>query len=87
MTSKCNYKFFTTTTAPGSFTLLIFFVLHELHCSGSEEVYTNLLHRLGSELILQLMVQLLTERKLLFVSVMPDILVDTIQQLITVRWM
>ncbi|VDK36458.1 unnamed protein product [Taenia asiatica] len=58
--------------------------------SSSGEPYAHLLHRLGSELTLQLMVQLLTEQKLLFVSVMPDFLVDTIQQLITLihplRW-
>ncbi|VDM24571.1 unnamed protein product [Hydatigera taeniaeformis] len=58
--------------------------------SSSGEPYAQLLRRLGSELTLQLMVQLLTEQKLLFVSVMPDLLVDTIQQLITLihplRW-
>ncbi|KAH9279433.1 C-myc promoter-binding protein [Echinococcus granulosus] len=60
------------------------------HLSSSGEPFAHLLHRLGSELTLQLMVQLLTEQKLLFVSVMPDLLVDTIQQLITLihplRW-
>lgn len=54
-------------------------------CSSSGEPYAQLLHRLGSELTLQLMVQLLTEQKLLFVSVMPDLLVNIIQQLIMVR--
>uniref|UniRef100_A0A5K3FF99 UDENN domain-containing protein n=2 Tax=Mesocestoides corti TaxID=53468 RepID=A0A5K3FF99_MESCO len=51
--------------------------------SPSGEPYANLLHRIGSELCLQLIVQLLTEQKLLFISVMPDFLVNTIQQLIT----
>ncbi|KAL5105641.1 C-myc promoter-binding protein [Taenia crassiceps] len=58
--------------------------------SSSGEPYASLLHCLGSELTLQLMVQLLTEQKLLFVSVLPDLLVDIIQQLITLihplRW-
>lgn len=43
-----------------------------------------MLHNLGPDLILQLMAQLLTEQKLLLVSILPDLLVETIQQLITV---
>lgn len=43
-----------------------------------------MLYRLGPETILQLIAQLLTEQKLLFVSIMPDLLVEIIQQLVTV---
>nr|CDS32897.1 c myc promoter binding protein [Hymenolepis microstoma] len=49
-----------------------------------------MLYQLGPEIILQLIAQLLTEQKLLFVSIMPDLLVEIIQQLITLihplRW-
>uniref|UniRef100_A0A0R3TRQ9 UDENN domain-containing protein n=1 Tax=Rodentolepis nana TaxID=102285 RepID=A0A0R3TRQ9_RODNA len=52
--------------------------------------YATMLYHLGPDLVLKLIAQLLTEQKLLFVSVMPDLLVEIIQQLTTLihplRW-
>ncbi|VDL16009.1 unnamed protein product [Hymenolepis diminuta] len=58
--------------------------------SSPGDSFALMLYRLGPETILQLISQLLTEQKLLFVSIMPDLLVEIIQQLVTLihplRW-